>query len=110
MAFDEKLAVRVRLALTGEPVSQKKMVGGLCFMVRGHMCIGVDKNRRMVRVGADAHERALKLKHAVPMDFTGRPIRGFVFVEPAGCANQRAVDAWVRRGLAFVTSLAPKSR
>ena len=110
MAFDEKLAARVRLALTGEPVSEKKMVGGLCFMVRGHMCIRVDKNRLMVRVGADAHERALKLKHAVPMDFIGRAMRGFIFVEPAGCTTQRGVDAWVRRGLAFVTSLAPKSR
>ena len=110
MAFDEKLAARVRLALAGEPTTEKKMMGGLCFMVRGHMCVGVDKNRLMVRVGPDAHERSLKRKHAVPMDFTGRPMRGFVFVEPAGCATRRGVDAWVRRGLAFVSKLAPRTR
>ena len=110
MAFDEKQAVRVRLALAGEPTTEKKMMGGLCFMVHGHMCIGVDKSRLMVRVGADAHERSLKLKHALPMDFTGRPMRGFVFVEAAGCTTQRAVDAWVRRGLAFVSKLAPRTR
>ena len=108
MAFDEKLASRVRIAFAGKRSAEKKMMGGLCFMVGGHMCVGVDKNRLMVRVGAGAYERALALKRAAPMDFTGRPMRGFVFVQPEGCTTQRAVDAWVRRGLAFATSLTPK--
>ena len=105
MAYDEKLATRVRLALVTELTTEKKMMGGLCFMVRGHMCCGVEKERLMVRVGPQAHERALKLKHAAPMDFTGRPMRGFVYVLAPGVATQRDVDAWVRRGLEFVASL-----
>lgn len=105
MAYDEKLATRVRLALAGEPVTEKKMMGGLCFMVRGHMCVGVDKTRLMVRVGPEAHERALKLKHAAPMDFTGKPMRGFVFVEAKGVANQRDVAAWVKLGIDFIVTL-----
>ena len=105
MAIDEKLAARVRHALAGKNAIEKKMMGGLCFMVGGHMCVGVDKDRLMVRVGADAHERALKLKHATPMDITGKPLRGFVLVRPEGVAAQRAVDVWVKRGLDFVASL-----
>ena len=105
MAYDEKLAMRVRLTLAAELTTEKKMMGGLCFMVRGHMCCGVEKERLMVRVGPQAHERALKLKHAAPMDFTGRPMRGFVYVLAPGVATQRGVDAWVRRGLEFVASL-----
>lgn len=109
MAYDERLAARVRLALAAELTVEKKMMGGLCFMVRGHMCCGVEKERLMVRVGPQAHERALKLKHAAPMDFTGRPMRGFVYVLPPGVATQRGVGAWVKRGLEFVSSLPAKN-
>ena len=109
MAYDENLAARVRLALAAELTTEKKMMGGLCFMVRGHMCCGVEKERLMVRVGPQAHERALKLKHAAPMDFTGRPMRGFIYVLPQGLATQRGVDAWVRRGLEFVAALPAKN-
>jgi hypothetical protein len=108
MAFDEKLAARVRIALGAERASEKKMMGGLCFMVRGHMCAGIATNLLMVRVGAEAYERTLKLKHAAPMDLTGKPVRGFVFVRPEGSATQRAVDAWVKRGLNFVAVLPKK--
>ena len=108
MAYDEKLAIRVRIALAGERANEKKMMGGLCFMVRGHMCVGVDKDKLMVRTGSEAHAKALTLKHAVPMDFTGKPLKGFVYVLPAGCGTQRAVDAWVKRGLAFVATLPPR--
>ena len=108
MAFDEKLAARVRLALAGERASEKQMIGGLCFMVRGNMCAGVTKNQLMVRVGTDAYQRSLKLKHAAPMDFTGKPLRGFVFVRPEGVTTQRAVDAWIKRGLHFVAALPEK--
>jgi TfoX/Sxy family transcriptional regulator of competence genes len=108
MAYDETLAARVRLALTGERASEKRMMGGLCFMVRGNMCAGVTKNQLMVRVGADAYQRALKLKHAAPMEFTGKPLRGFVFVLPEGVTTQRAVDTWIKRGLNFVATLPEK--
>ena len=110
MAYDDKLAMRVRIALAGERATEKAMMGGLCFMVGGHMCVGITLTKLMVRVGAQVHAHALTLKHAVPMDFTGKPLKGFVFVLPAGCATQRAVDAWVKRGLAFVATLPPKKK
>ena len=108
MAYDETLAARVRLALVSERASEKKMMGGLCFMVGSHMCVGVTKNQLMVRVGADAYQRSLKLKHAAQMDFTGKPLRGFVLVRSEGVITQRAVDAWIKRGLQFVATLPEK--
>ena len=110
MAYDDKLATRVRIALAGERAAEKTMMGGLCFMVRGHMCVGVTLTKLMVRTGAEGHARALRLKHAVPMDFTGKPLKGFVFVLPEGCATQRAVDAWVKRALTFVATLPPNKK
>ncbi|MBL8381663.1 MAG: TfoX/Sxy family protein [Burkholderiales bacterium] len=98
----------MRLALAGEPVTEKKMMGGLCFMVRGHMVCGVAMDRLMVRVGADGYEAALRLAHAAPMDFTGRPLRGFVYVAAAGVSTQRGVAAWMKRALAFVAGLPAK--
>ncbi len=74
-------------------------------MVGGHMCVGVTKDKLMVRTSAEGHAHALTLKHTMPMDFTGKPLKGFVFVLPAGCGTQRAVDAWVKRALAFATTL-----
>ena len=63
-----------------------------------------------MRTGAQDHAHALTLKYAVPMDFTGKPLREFVFVLPEGCATQRAVDAWVTRALTFVATLPPKKK
>ena len=112
MPYSETIALRIRLSLAGHAVTEKRMMGGLCFMVQGHMCVGLDQkdsaDRLMVRVGSTAHEAALRLKHAIPMDFTGRPMKGFVFVAAAGISSQRALTVWVKRGLAFVQSLPPK--
>lgn len=105
MAIDQQLAARVRQALADERVAEKKMMGGLCFMVDGHMCGGVDKDRLILRVGADAYERTLKLKHVREMDITGKPLRGFVIVQSAGVKTQRAVNSWIRRALDFVRTL-----
>ena len=110
MAYDDKLAARVRLALSGEPCAEKKMMGGLCFMVRGHMCVGVVQDKRMVRSGPEGHAKALTLKHVMPMDFTGKPLKGFVFALPPGCSTQRAVDAWVKRALTFTATLPAKGK
>ena len=110
MAYDERLVNRVRRALKGKRPVEKRMMGGICFLVHGHMCCGVDIDRLMVRVGPAAYERALGLAHAAPMDFTGTPLRGFVFVSAAGVDSQRRVSAWVGRGLAFVASLPSRSR
>jgi TfoX/Sxy family transcriptional regulator of competence genes len=79
MAFDEKLGERIRKALGNRKgVGERKMFGGLCFTVNGHMVAGVVGDRLMLRVGPDQHEAALKLKHAQPMDFTGKPMKGMV--------------------------------
>jgi TfoX/Sxy family transcriptional regulator of competence genes len=106
MAFDPDLAQQVREALAGKRgVVERKMFGGLAFMMRGNMCCGVSGNDLMVRVGLERYEDALARPHARPMDFTGKPLRGFVYVGPDGHDD---LKAWVARGLAFVRTLPPK--
>ena len=84
------------------------MFGGIAFMVRGHMCCGVVKDLLMVRVGPEGYEHALAKPHARPMDFTGRPLRGLVFVAPAGTLTDKGLSDWVRRAARFVRTLPPK--
>jgi hypothetical protein len=109
MAYDEKLAARVRAVLESRSdVEEKRMFGGLAFMVGGHMACGVVGDQLMVRVGPEAYEEALRRPHAGEMRFTGRTMRGFVMVAPAGVASQPAVGTWVRRGTGFTSGLPPK--
>lgn len=109
MAYDESLAERVRTALEDEPeVTERKMFGGLAFMLGGNMCCGIIGNELMVRVGPDAYDDALALPHAREMDFTGRPMRGIVYVAAPGIATDPDLDAWVARGVAFAGSLPRK--
>ena len=109
MPHNEELAERVRRVLKGKrQVGERKMFGGLTFMVRGNMACGVENDRLMVRVGPDAQDDALGQPHARPMDFTGRPMKGFVFVEPAGLKKDRDLKAWVQRGVDFAMSLPAK--
>ena len=109
MPYDETLAVRVRDALAARPgIREQKMFGGLCYLLDGNMAVGVESDRLMVRVGRDAYEDALAKPHARPMDFTGRPMRGFVWVDAAGLRDDRALRRWVQRGLDFAGSLPPK--
>lgn len=105
MAFDEKLADRVRRTLPRRGVTEKKMFGGLCFMVRGHMCCGVEKNRMMLRIGPERHAAALKRPGAKPMDFTGRPMKGFVFVDRKALATRRQLERWLALALAYNAEL-----
>lgn len=108
MAFDERLAARVRALLADrEDVSERKMFGGLTFMVAGHMCCGVNGDELIVRLDPAHEEEALARPHARPMDFTGRPMRGFVTVQPPGLKGS-GLDSWVRQAVALVTSLPPK--
>ena len=109
MAFNEELALRLRQAL-GEQngVTERKMFGGLCFMVHGNMLGGVMGDEIIVRVGAERYEDALKQPHAREMDFTGRPMRGFVVVASEGIASDERLNEWVQRGVQFATSLPPK--
>ncbi len=109
MAYDEMLAERIREALVGEKrVDEIKMMGGLCFMVGGHMAVGVVGEDLMVRVGPEGYQRALGRLHAREMDFTGRVMQGFVLVGPAGIKTKRSLASWVAPATAFAKSLPPK--
>ena len=111
MAYDEKLADRVRGIIGEDPrLHEQKMFGGLAFLIDGNMCVGVVDDDLMVRVGPDAYERALAQPHAREMDFTGRPMRGIVYVGTQGTANKQALEKWIDRGLDFAGSLPPKHR
>lgn len=108
MAYDEGLAERLRVILDEQRgVSEKKMFGGLCFLVDGKMCVGIVKDELMVRVGAERHAEALKKPHARPMDFTGRPMKGFVYVAPDGLDSERQLEGWVELGVAYARSVKP---
>jgi len=109
VAYDEKLARRIRTALAGQRgLSEKKMFGGIAFLHRGHMCCGVVGADLMVRVGPAAYERALARPHAREMDFTGRPMKGLVYVGAAGLRTSRQLRAWLERGLEHARSLPPR--
>lgn len=106
VAYDEALASRIADALADRTdVVERKMFGGLCFMVGGHMCCGVVRDDLMVRVGPDDYAEHLEQPGAREMDFTGRPMKGFLFVGPEGTARDADLRAWVERGLAFVGGL-----
>lgn len=109
MAYDLALADRIRRAVADRPnVTEKQMFGGLAFLLGGKTFCGIVKNDLMVRVGPGRYEESLRRPHARPMDFTGRPLTGYVYVGPHGSRTQRMVDTWVERGTAFVATLAGK--
>jgi TfoX/Sxy family transcriptional regulator of competence genes len=109
MAYDETLAHRVRHALSGQTgIAEKKMFGGLTFMLQGNMCCGVVGETLMLRVGPDKYEDALGQPHARPMDFSGKPMRGMVYVDPAGIETDAYLHTWVGRAVDFALSLPAK--
>ena len=111
MAYDERLALRVRRVLADRrDIEDKAMFGGLAFMARGHMCCGLVQARLMVRVDPQAYDRLLEEPHVRPMDFTGKPMRGFLYVEPGGIASAPALRRWIGRALAFAEGLPPKAK
>ncbi|MGE0100807.1 MAG: TfoX/Sxy family protein [Blastocatellales bacterium] len=109
MAYDEKLADRIRhILIDTDGISEKKMFGGLAFLLNGHMCVGIVGDKLMVRTGPDAYQAALGRPHVSPMDFTGRPMKGMIYVSPEGIDNRRKLAAWIGAGLDFASSLPPK--
>lgn len=109
MSFDETIAGRVRGALAGrDDVTEKRMFGGLAFMVGGHMCCGVLGSDLMVRVGPVGYAVALLEPHAREMDFTGRALKGLVYVGKGGIVSDRSLRRWLDRGLEYVLSLPKK--
>ena len=109
MAFDEHLADRIRNVFSKRTdVVEKKMFGGLCFMVSGNMCCGVVKNKLMARVGPDQYEELLEKEHASVMDFTKKPMKGMLYVDPEGLDDEADLEFWIKSCLKFTTSLPPK--
>lgn len=110
VAFDEDLAERVREVLPAEVmarVTERKMFGGLAFMLDGNMLVGIVGDELMARLGPDAADEALERPHVRIMDFSGRPMKGMVFVGP-GALGEDQLTGWVRGALAFVSTLPPK--
>ena len=103
MAYDTALADRITDLFTARRVSfeTKAMMGGLCFMVNGKMCLGVEKARLMVRLDPAVEAEALTRPGCKPMDFTGRPMKGYVFVHPEGYATEAQLRRWVDLALEF---------
>jgi TfoX/Sxy family transcriptional regulator of competence genes len=109
MAYDEGLATRVREVLGDQPgVAEKKMFGGLAFLVGGNMACGVSGDDLMVRVAADQADAALEEPGARPFDMTGRPMKGWLLVAADGHAEDDDLRRWVGRGVAYAASLPPK--
>lgn len=109
MAFDEKVAERVRQAVSAhEGLSERKMFGGLCLMVHGNMFAGIVGDELMLRVGKERCGELLAQPAARPMDFTGRPMDGYLYVSPDGLAADQDLQRWLDSALAFVNTLPPK--
>ena len=109
MACDERLVERVRVALKGvRNTGERRMFGGVCFTLNGNMTLGVVKDELMVRVGPDRYDDMLKHRHARPMDFTGKPMKGYVFVAARGIKTVSALKAWARIGVDYVRTLPRK--
>ena len=109
MGYDEGLAERIRELMADVPdVTEKKMFGGLCVLVSGNMCCGILGDSLMARVGPDHYETCLGLPHVQEMDFTGRPMKGMVYVAPEGIAEDEDLKRWIDRCLAFAETLPRK--
>lgn len=109
MAYDEGLAERIRDVLRDRAgVNERKMFGGVAFMLNGHMAVGIVGDTLMARVGPARYEDALRLPQVRPMDFTGRPMKGYVYVDPPGIESDAALGNWIQACAGFVGTLPPK--
>ena len=111
MAYDETLAQRIREALTGDPaITEKKMFGGIAFLRRGLMFVGISDSSLMARVGKANYADSLNRKHVREMDFTGKPMQGYVFVGVQGIKTDKQLRFWLERCGQFVATLPPKGK
>lgn len=109
MAFDENLAARIRKGLGRKKgIEEKKMFGGLGFLLNGNMLVGVWKNSMIPRVGPDDYEDVLLEAHVKEFDITGKPMKGWVMIEPEGVQDEMQVKAWIQRAVKFVGKLPGK--
>jgi hypothetical protein len=111
MAYDEGLAERIRTVVLDRPgVNEKKMFGGIAFLLNDYMFCGVTNEDLMARVGPDNYAESLAKPQVREMDFTGRPMKGYVFVSPEGLESDRALQYWVDLCADFVLTLPPKKK
>ena len=111
MAFSESLAARIRNTLARRKnVEEKKMFGGICFLLHGNMLVGVWKDSLIARLGPDEGEAALREPHVRAFDITGRPMRNWVLVEPEGVEEDNELKDWIQRATKFVEMLPRKVR
>ena len=102
MAYSEQLADRIRESLAGlRGIEEKKMMGGLTFMYRGKMCVGIIKDELMCRIDPDLHEKAISRKGCRTMDFTGRPMIGYVLVNETGMGSKQGLRYWIDLAMDF---------
>lgn len=111
MVYSESLAERIRGQLSRRAgIEEKKMFGGVGFLLRGNMCVGVWKNSLIVRLDLDYAADALAKPHVKEFDITGRPMQGWVMVEPDGLERDRQLAEWIKRAVAFVKTLPAKQK
>ena len=111
MAYDGRLAERIRgYFKRRKGVEEKRMFGGLCFMLNGHMCCGIEKERLMVRVAPDRYTALLQNPHAREMAFTGKPLKGLLFIGEAGYRTASGLATWLDEAVLCAKSKAPKKR
>lgn len=103
MAYNEKLADRTRelIAATHKNIEEKRMFGGLCFMVNGKMCVGVEKDRMMVRLDPAMYDEVMEKEGCKPMDFTGKVMRGYVFVDAEVLTTKKKLEYWIKLALEY---------
>jgi len=103
MAFNEQLANRVRVILASNTtLTEKRMFGGVCFLLHGNMVCGVTKDDLMLRMDVTRADELVERPHARPMDFTGRPMKGYLFVECEGLRTEKQLKAWLAPSIEFV--------
>ena len=108
MAYNLKLAERIRAELGDLPFVEKKMFGGVGFLLGGNMAVGVYKEDLLVRVNPEKHDKLLKKSHAKVFDITGKPMKGWLMVEPEGCKAAKQLSTWVKEGVDFALTLPAK--
>lgn len=108
MAYNAKLAERIRAELEGIPFVEKKMFGGVGFLLHGNMAVGAYKEDMIVRVAPEKHSQLLKKAGAKLFDITGRPMKGWLAIEPNGYKTAKQLASWVKEGIEYTLTLPPK--
>ncbi len=108
MAYNQKLAERIRSKLNGIPFVEKKMFGGVGFLLNGNMACGVNQDDLILRVDPEKHSALLKKPHVRPFDMTGRPMKGWLLVAADGVKSEKQLNTWIKEGVDFASSLPPK--